>query len=265
MKRRDLKDILREVQGEGVKDPETIRQYICALGDRTLFSLMYGDRQRCSEEERYECWSHLEFVLLAYTYLSDLTEEEIARCMKRITLKDFLCLVDHLNDRDREPANDLEVRGLLRNDFGMEYMQEAALGFLLKLLLRAKGRGDTDVSNFCMIHANSMFGVTDENVSRDASVQKKEISYNKAEKFTKADKKKKKVETIIDYFYKIQDWVHLNDESWMLEEDISNKRVEFGCLREMLVVSMEDFGYRDKFSLPGVLMRCKIIYSNESP
>lgn len=243
MKRRDLKDILREVQGEGVKDPETIRQYICALGDRTLFSLMYGDRQRCSEEERYECWSHLEFVLLAYTYLSDLTEEEIARCMKRITLKDFLCLVDHLNDRDREPANDLEVRGLLRNDFGMEYMQEAALGFLLKLLLRAKGRGDTDVSNFCMIHANSMFGVTD----------------NKAEKLTKADKKKKKVETIIDYFYKIQDWVHLNDKSWMLE-DISNKRVEFGCLREMLVVSMEDFGYGDKFSLPGVLMRCKIIY-----
>lgn len=244
MKRRDLKDILREVQGEGVKDPETIRQYICALGDRTLFSLMYGDRQRCSEEERYECWSHLEFVLLAYTYLSDLTEEEIARCMKRITLKDFLCLVDHLNDRDREPANDLEVRGLLRNDFGMEYMQEAALGFLLKLLLRAKGRGDTDVSNFCMIHANSMFGVTD----------------NKAEKLTQADKKKKKVETIIDYFYKIQDWVHLNDKSWMLEGDIGNKRVEFGCLREMLVVCMEDFGYGDKFSLPRVLMRCKIIY-----
>lgn len=249
MKRRDLKDILREVQGEGVKDPEAIRQYICALGDRTLFSLMYGDRQRCSEEERYECWSHLEFVLLAYTYLSDLTEEEIARCMKRITLKDFLCLVDHLNDRNMEPANDLEVRGLLRNDFGMEYMQEAALGFLLKLLLRAKGRGDTDVSNFCMIHANSMFGVTD----------------NKAEKLTKADKKKKKVETIIDYFYKIQDGTHLNDKSWMLEGNIGNKRVEFGCLREMLVVCMEDFGYRDKFSLPGVLMRCKIIYSNESP
>lgn len=244
MKRRDLKDILREVQGEGVKDPETIRQYICALGDRTLFSLMYGDRQRCSEEERYECWFHLEFVLLAYTYLSDLTEEEISRCMKRITLKDFLCLVDHLNDRDMEPANDLEVRGLLRNDFGMEYMQEAALGFLLKLLLRAKGRGDTDVSNFCMIHANSMFGVTD----------------NKAEKFTKADKKRKKVETIIDYFYKIQDWAHLNDKSWMLEGDIGDKRVEFGCLREMLVVCMEDFGYGDKFSLPGVLMRCKIIY-----
>lgn len=249
MKRRDLKDILREVQGEGVKDPETIRQYICALGDRTLFSLMYGDRQRCSEEERYECWSHLEFVLLAYTYLSDLTEEEIARCMKRITLKDFLCLIDHLNDRDMEPANNLEVRGLLRNDFCMEYMQEAALGFLLKLLLRAKGRGDTDVSNFCMIHANSMFGVTDK----------------QAEKLTKADKKKKEVKTIIDYFYKIQDWTHLNDQSWMLEGDIGNKRVEFGCLRKMLVVCMEDFGYGDKFSLPGVLMRCKIIYSNESP
>ena len=256
MKKRDLKDILREVHREGVKDPESIRQYMCALGNRTLYSLMYGAKQRCSDEERYQCWSHLEFVLLAYTCLSGFTEEEIARCMKHIKFKDFLCLVDHLNDQNMIPTG----LGVLRTDFEIENMQEMALGHLLKLLLRAKARGDNDVNNFCMIHFGSMYGVADEDAGQDTSEQKNAVYDNKAsvQMHAKADEKKGKNRNIGDFFYVVKDRLNLDGRSWA-GLDIGSKETEFGCLRELMVVNMEDFGFREKFSLPEVLVKCKIM------
>lgn len=231
MKRRNLQDILREVQNKGVKDAETIKQYMYNLSNRTLYSLMYGDKERCSKDERYRCWSHLEFVLLAYTCFADFTEEETAYCMKHITLKDFLCLIDHLAD--------IEERSILRTDFGIEYMQEMALGYLLKLMLRAKGRGDVDVNNYCMICTNSVFDVADEHVAKE-----------KTEKFS-------------DIFYLIKDRLDLNNVSW-ISLDIGEKEVEFGCLRELMVSSMED-SLGEEFSLPGVIERCKTMCKDLNP
>lgn len=229
MKRRDLNDIMREVQKQGVKDPETIRQYLRAFGDRTLYSLMYADREKGSEEERYECWSHLEFVLMAYTDLEDLEEEEILYCMKHITVKDFLCLIDHLNDQNKEPAN-CEEGAIIRNDFRLVFMRERALGYFLKLVLRAKGRGDKDVNHFCMIHTDTLYG----------EVEKKENSF----------------ETILDYFYEIKDSLNLGDKSWTSFRTM-NKEDEFGCLRVLTVRCLERFCFGEKFDLHEVLGRCR--------
>ena len=257
MKKRDLADILREVQKEGVKEPETIRRHICTLGNRTLYSLMYGDKERCSEEEGYECWSHLEFVLQAYACLSEFTDEQTAYCMKHITFRDFLCLVDHLNDQNIKLA-DSEGGGILRNDFGMEHMQEIALGYLLKLILRAKGRGDKDVNNFCMIHVDSMLAAIDENVGKDASVQKKGSDQEVTDQKNAGANKKNKLELIIDGFYVVKDRLDLDNESWT-NLDIGNKEVEFGCIRELLVNCMKDFDEEENFSLSEVLEKCKIM------
>lgn len=234
MKKRDLKDILREVHKVSMKEPETIRQYMRALGDRTLYSLMYGDKEHCSEEERYECWSCLEFVLMAYACFRNFTDEEIACCLKNITFKDFLCLTDHLNDHYMG-TEDFEERGVIRNDFGMAYMQEIALGYLLKLLLRAKGRGDQDVNNFCAINANTIFGM--------------------------ADEKEKGPERLIDCFYIIKDRLNLNSGSWM-NLDIGKRESEFYCVRKFMLDCMMDFGYGERSSLAEVIERCTKMCNN---
>lgn len=230
MKKRDLKDILREVHKESVKEPETIKQYMRALGDRTLYSLMYGNKKCCSDEERYDCWSCLEFVLMAYAGFRDLTDEEIARCLKNITFKDFLCLIDHLNDHYMEPE-DFEEKGIIRNDFGMAYMQETALGYLLKLLLRAKGWGDPDVNNFCRINTDTVLCVTNE------------------------DRKESK--RLVDFFYIVKDRLNLDSESWML--GIGKKKSEFYCMRTLLLDCMMEFGYGKRFSLTETIERCTVM------
>lgn len=264
MKKRDLKDILREVQKDGVKEPETIRQYICTLGDRTLYSLMYGDKEHCSEEERYECWSYLEFVPMAYACFWDFTDEEIACCMKHITFKDFLCLIDHLNDQNMKPA-DFEEGSNIINDFGLAHMQEMALGCLLKLILRAKGRGDEDVNNFCLIHVNSMFDAANGNDNQDVSAQGKGPDKEMMSRaYTWTDRRKKELEMLIDCFYVIKDRLDLDNRSWM-RLNIGCQDVEFRCLRELTVDCMKDLGPGEEFSLPKVLERCEMICKEMRP
>lgn len=148
VKQRNLKDILDEAYQKGVTDPEVVKEYIRLLGNRSLFSLMYGKRQGCSEEERYEEWSVLEFVPMEHEAFADFSEEDIVRFMTQVTLKDFLCLSDQPMRERMEAVNQA---CWLIDDFDPVYERRTAAKYLLRMLLRAKGRGDTDVCNFCRI------------------------------------------------------------------------------------------------------------------
>lgn len=232
MAKRNLNSILREIQKKSVKDPGVIRQYMQALGNRTLYSLMYGEKEHCSAAKRYECWSCLEFVLLAYEDLADLTEEEIERCMKRITLKDFLCLADHLNDRPRRSAEPCGV-GAVRDDKESVYTRELALVCLLRLMLRARVMGDEDVNNFYAIHVYSMLeGMDSEEDQRD----------------------------ITDTFYILYRRLDPDRVSWMTL-DAEEKQTALACLRKLLVESMEKTAFPENFSMPETIERCRELAS----
>lgn len=260
MKRRDLKDILREIQKDGVKEPETIRQYMRSLGDRTLYSLMYGDKEHCSEEERYECWSYLEFVFMAYTYFWDFTDEEITWCMKHITYKDFLCLIDHLDGNDTEQA-DCEEEGIIRNDFGLAHMREMALGCLLKLILRAKGRNDQDVCKYCIICVDSIFGTDNQDMPAQGKGSDKEVM---SRRYAGTDGKKKKLKMLMDCFYLVKDRLDLDNGSWM-SLDLRGREMEFGCLQELIVECVEDFCFGGKIPLTEVFARCEMMRGEMHP
>ena len=231
MGKRDLDSILREVQRKGIRDPDAIRQCMKTLGNRTLYSLMYGEKERCSAEKRYESWSYLEFVLLSYADLEELTEEGIDFCMKHITLKDFLCLANHLNDRPRRETEPYKI-GAVRDDMGIAHKRELAFACLLRLLLRAKGRGDKDVNNFCTIHVNSLLKLVNE---ADHTDEKNSVA---------------------DILYIVKENLALDRVSWMAL-DARGKHSEFSCLRELLADSMEEIAFAEDFSLPETIRRCR--------
>lgn len=220
-----LESILREIKGENVKDPDIIRQYVQDFGNRTLFSLMHGEKERCSAQKRYESWSYLEFVLLAYADLADLSEEEIERCMRRITVKDFLCLAEHLNDRRAGPRE----TGAIRDGVTTVYTRELAFARLLKLILRAKGRGDEDVNNFCLIHVNSLMTWT--------RTQNDQL-------------------TVADILYLLKDELKQDRASCMSLNSLVN-RYGIYFLRGVLVKGVEQNACPEGFSLPETIGRCR--------
>lgn len=243
MKKRDLNDIFARVQG--IKDPEIIRKYVHALGERSLYSLMYGD-------EPYKIWSNLEMILTAYTCFSECTDEELTCCMKRISFKDFLSLVYYLDD-DKMGDRFLREKGILRDDFGIGNIQEIALAYLLKLMIKAEDEGDEDAWNFCAIHSDSMLGM----------IYADEPDYDKAkeENFYR-QKRREKAKIVADYFDYLNDRMNLDEVSW-LDITIYNREYEFARLRELLLYSMgrigfpEEFSFQDENSLQDFLERCR--------
>lgn len=227
MIKRELNSILRELERKNVKDPDVIRQYMQTLGNRTLYSLMYGEKERCTADKRYECWSYLEFVLLAYTDLADLTEEEIDRCMKHMALKDFLCLAEHLNDRRTEPGK----AGVVRDGVGSVYTSELAFTCLLRLILRAKGRSDKDVDNFCAIDVNSLM---------------------------KAEETDEEPYNVTEILYILKENLQLNQDrvSWVNPDEIHD-HAALTSLRKLFVGGMEKNAFTDGLSLPEAISRCR--------
>lgn len=230
MKKRDLNSILMEIQKTGVREPETIRQYIRVLGNRTLYSLMFGKGARNSGKERYECWSYLEFVPLAYTAFLDLTEEEITHYMKHITVKDYFCLVSHLNDKGG-PRTEPDQKTVIREDMEIANKEKLALICLLNLMLRAKGRGDRDINRFCTIHVNSLLGLMKAGVWEDDEA------------------------IVADIFYLIKESLDHEQVSWMslgMEGDDAMSE----WLQTLMLDSMEKIGFENDFSLPETIKRC---------
>lgn len=188
----------------------------------------------------------------AYTCFLECTDEELTCFMKCISFKDFLCLVYYLDD-DKMGDRFLREKGVLRDDFGIGNIQEIALAYLLKLMLRAKAEGDEDVRNFCVIHSDSMLGM----------IYADEPEYDKAKKENVyRQKRREKTKVVADYFDYLSERLPLDKVSW-LDITIYNQEYEFARLRELLLYSMErigfpeEFSFQDENSLQVFLERCR--------
>lgn len=141
-------------------------------------------------------------------------------------------------DDDKMGDRFLREKGILRDDFGIGNIQEIALAYLLKLMLRAKAEVDEDVRNFCVIHSDSMLGM----------IYADEPEYDKAQKENVyRQKRREKTKVVADYFDYLSERLPLDKVSW-LDITIYNQEYEFARLRELLLYSMERIGFPEEFS-----------------
>ncbi|MBQ8166397.1 MAG: hypothetical protein IJZ96_05085 [Lachnospiraceae bacterium] len=132
--RQSLADVLAEARKESIRESEKIRACVEAMGEVTLYELLL--RSGYSNKDKDELIDNYLFmgVIISYEALKDLSGPEIEKGLRKMKLRDFCCMSDHLDKYiDKELMEGLlseyqlaDIYGIANRNIGHN-IQEAGL------------------------------------------------------------------------------------------------------------------------------------------
>jgi len=161
--RRSLNDVLREARKETISKPEKIEACVEAMGKITLYELAQAGGH-LNNEEPFDNYI-LTAVVISYDVLMDLSDDEIKKGLKAVTLRDFACMVDYLNEKINP-----NLKEELMSGFSLDGLYRMSVKFLGTVFEDAKEKGFKEAKKFARINLHNL----DEMLSRPHIVRKKD-------------------------------------------------------------------------------------------